>query len=106
MEGQMSFFGGVPFQSHSDTSRAAAALIEPRTGSLRHQVFAYLRHHGPATDEKIQEELGMPASTERPRRVELVRDGLVADTGQRALTHSGRRAVLWAVTSRGRRVAA
>ena len=46
--------------------------------------------------EQLQEALDMPASTERPRRVELVRGGLVRDTGARARTHSGRRAVLWA----------
>ena len=93
---QMPLFDGAPYQPHSDTSHEAAVYMQPRAGSLRRRVYDYLGRYGPATDRQLQEALDMPASTERPRRVELVRGGLVRDTGARARTHSGRRAVLWA----------
>jgi hypothetical protein len=87
----------LPFQSHSDTSLEAAESMEPKAGTLRWAVLWYLRDFGPATDERMQDVLQMPASTQRPRRVELVRAGFVYDTGRRALTRSGRHAVLWDV---------
>lgn len=85
----------APYQPHSDTSREAAERIEPRTGTLRASVLRFLRAYGPATDEQVQRALAMGPSTQRPRRVELVRAGLVRDSGQRGETDSGRRAVRW-----------
>lgn len=46
------------------------------------------------TDEEMQTRLGMNPSTQRPRRVELVRRGLVVEAGTRRTT-SGRLAVVW-----------
>jgi hypothetical protein len=82
-------------QAHSDTSRAAAAEIRPNAGTLRAKVLDCLRSSSGLTDEEIQNWLQMPASTQRPRRVELVRMGLVADSGRRRETMSGRFAVVW-----------
>lgn len=86
-----------PAQRHSDTSVAAAEAIKPRADTLRGIYLAWLTENGPATDEQAQEALSMPASTQRPRRVELCRAGLVRDSGRTALTRSGRRAVRWEV---------
>jgi hypothetical protein len=43
----------------------------------------------------MQAELQMQGSTQRPRRVELVRAGLVVDSGLRRRTFAGRSAVVW-----------
>lgn len=37
----------------------------------------------PLTDKEMQRILGMDGSTQRPRRIELVRMSMVADTGKR-----------------------
>jgi hypothetical protein len=79
------------------TSRAAAVAIQPNAGTLRAKVLEWLREHGPATDEEMQNGIPMPASTQRPRRVELVTAGLVVDSGTTRTTTSGRSAVLWRV---------
>jgi hypothetical protein len=92
---QLELFGETPYQRHSETSRAAAEHIEPRSGTLRAVVLRCLRTDGPMTDEDLQIATGMGESTERPRRVELVRAGLVRDSGQRCEVMSGRLAVLW-----------
>ena len=86
-----------PSQPHSQTSQQAAGGIRGRTNVLRQQVLAYLDHQGAlgATDEEIQEALGLNPSTQRPRRVELVREGKVGDSGERRPTRSGRSAVVW-----------
>ena len=42
-----------------------------------------------------QQILGMPGKTQRPRRIELVQQGLVRDSGQTRRLPSGRSAVKW-----------
>ena len=86
-----------PFQRHSETSRAAAAAIYGKTGSSRRAVYDWLRSRGElgGTDEEICAWTGLSSSTVRPRRVELVRDGLVVESDARRRTQSGRWATVW-----------
>jgi hypothetical protein len=94
-------FDDPPAQRHSPTSVAAAEAIRPATGRLRMAVLEYLRSCGQngATDDEMQDALngtlGMGPSTQRPRRIELVEAGLVADSGRTRLTKAGRKAVVW-----------
>lgn len=90
-------FPDPPAQRHSETSRAAALSMKPRAGNLRALVLAFIRSRGEggATDEEIQEALAMPASTQRPRRIELVSGALVVDSGLTRPTRSGRQATVW-----------
>lgn len=83
-----------PAQRHSETSVAAAEAIKPSAGTLRERVYSFLLEFGGHTDEQIQDALAMDPSTERPRRVELARAGLVEQVGE-ARTRSGRRAAVW-----------
>jgi hypothetical protein len=94
---QRTLFDPVPpAQRHSATSQAAAEEIAPRAGTLRAAVLATLQHAiDGLTDEQMQDMLGMGASTQRPRRVELVQAGLVRDSGRTRLTRSGRKATVW-----------
>jgi transcription initiation factor IIE alpha subunit len=48
------------------------------------------------TDEEMQTRLEMNPSTQRPRRIELARRGMVVEAGTRR-TSSGRMAVVWRV---------
>lgn len=91
------FFGQAPFQSHSETSLAAAKQIEPHLGRLQIVVLDFLRQRGAygATDEEMQEALALNPSTQRPRRIELVAKGLVIDLGPKRKTRSGRLASIW-----------
>lgn len=88
-------FDAPPAQSHSATSRAAADSIAPAAGTLRYKLLAWLREHGPATDEQMQLGVPMTASTQRPRRCELVAAGYVIATDETRATSSGRQAVVW-----------
>lgn len=85
----------TPWVAGSSTSQEAARAIAPVTGTLRARVLVAIRQEGGVTDEEGMDLLEMPASTYRPRRVELVRDGLVRDSGQTRDTKSGRKAVIW-----------
>jgi len=94
-----------PAQQHSPTSREAAGRIAPVTGELRRRVYDFIRERGQegATDEEMQVALDMGPSTQRPRRVELVRGGFVIDSGRTRLTKSGRKAVVWIVANKEKR---
>lgn len=87
----------APFQKHSITSISAGESIEPKAGTLRAIVLGFLRGRGDlgATDEEMQDGAGIGASTQRPRRVELVERGLVVDSEGKRPTRSGRQAVVW-----------
>lgn len=89
----------APAQLHSDTSIEAARAIQPHMSRLRAMVFAYFSTRGKigATDEEVQQELHMPANTERPRRIELERMGLIVDSGEKRKTRAGRNASVWVV---------
>ena len=87
----------APYQRHSPTSIAAAVGIEPAAGTLRAKVLEYIRgagRHG-ATDEEIQTGARIGANTQRPRRVELLRARLIADSGRVRPAMSGKDAVVW-----------
>lgn len=94
-----------PHQKHSDTSREAAEEIRPSASSLRERVFKYIDGAGldGATDQQIQKALGMDPSTERPRRIELVRERRVFDSGRSRQPDSGRNAVVWITATEGRK---
>lgn len=88
----------APYQRHSDTSKAAAREIATDAGTLRERVYAYLLScPDGATDQEIQNALGMDPNTQRPRRVELVRAGRVRKTERTRKTTSGRAAAVWEV---------
>lgn len=54
-----------------DTSVEAAVRIEPHTMRLRSQVYAYIVTHGGATEREIEQGLGLPGNSTRPRLWEL-----------------------------------
>lgn len=84
------------------TSLKAAAAVYPRTGTQRRRVMdaiadATRRGHGGATDPEIQRHLDMSPNTERPRRLELVEQGFVADSG-RVRVENGHDHIVWCAT--------
>lgn len=85
------------YQRHSTTSKAAAVRIEPKAGTQRHAVLAWLRDMKTcgATDEEMQRVIPMSANSQRPRRQELVEDGWVVDSGRTRKTASFFDAVVW-----------
>jgi transcription initiation factor IIE alpha subunit len=88
----------LPYVTGSSTSEAAAVAARPSAATQREKVLDALQNVGPMTDEEIQHLLDMNPSTERPRRIELVADGKVTDSGLKRLTKSNREAVVWRAT--------
>jgi len=77
------------------SAMAADSLGNATLNAMQRRVLELLREnpHG-LTDEEQQAALAMNPSTQRPRRVELVRRGFVVEDGARK-TSSGRMAAVW-----------
>ena len=88
----------APAVKSSSTSMAAAESLTPqRMNALQKAVYLLLASEPEGlTDEQMQTRLGMNPSTQRPRRIELVRRGLVLEAGTRK-TASGRNANVWRI---------
>jgi hypothetical protein len=88
----------APAVNGSITSAAAADSLGPKTlNAMQRRVLELLAANPQGlTDEEMQRRLGMNPSTQRPRRIELARRGLVVTCGTRR-TSSGRNADVWRV---------
>lgn len=91
---QGQFFDRAPYQAHSPTSKDAAGQIAPNLGRLQAEVLRTLRVHGAMTDNELIAFLALSPSTIRPRRIELVKLGLVRQGGEKVAAN-GRRSALW-----------
>lgn len=102
---QLDSYLGVPFTPGSETSRAAAEFILPHIDTFRKKVLWLLVRSGEhgMTDQEVEGVIGCVRSTNQARRLELQRDGLVADSGRTRLTPSGCKATVWVATERGRK---
>ena len=92
--------GDPPAARERSTSVAAARHVRSPSKTFRGQVHDALRA-GPKTDEEICQATGLRGSTVRPRRLELLREGLVEDSGQVRPTRSGREAIVWRLRLEG-----
>lgn len=84
--------------SNQTTSREAAEAIERDLNSLEEQVLRFYRQVGEkgATDEECEIAMGKTGSrTTRPRRVSLVTQGFLVDSGETRKTRSNRTAIVW-----------
>ena len=92
------FVQRAPSVNGSITSaKAADSLGQATLNAMQRRVLELLAATPDGlTDEEQQRLLGMNPSTQRPRRIELARRGLVVEAGTRR-TASGRMAVVWRV---------
>jgi predicted transcriptional regulator len=88
-------YGGVPPHSNATTSRAAAESVKPHATRLARLVLEHVRARGGLTSAEAESELGLIHQTASARLRELVKLGLVADSGETRPTPSGRRAIVW-----------
>lgn len=93
----MNYNNHPPFQSGSDTSKTAADRAAPTAGTIRAQVYDYIRTCGSGgrTDNEIELGLKMLRQTVCARRRELVLSGHIVDSGRRRKTQTGRPSVVW-----------
>jgi len=85
-----------PHQAGNAPSAAAAASIKSVRTSIHQQIITYLmsKPNG-ATDQMMQDDIGIEPNTQRPRRRELQEGNIIKDSGRTAATRSGRKATLW-----------
>lgn len=91
-------FPDPPAQRHSRTSRQAAERIKDHAPSIRERVYEVIRREGPISDQRLASTLGLAENSIRPRRVELVAEGLVRAHYETVLTASNRQATAWVLS--------
>jgi hypothetical protein len=101
--------GEAPTAGSRAARKAAALLVEPRPGTKRRAVLDAVaavardvRTVG-LTDVEIQRATGLSPNSARPRRVELVNGGWLADSG-RTREHFGREHTVWVLTEKAARL--
>jgi hypothetical protein len=87
-------------QSDPDTSHEAASRVAPKASTDRLRVLHCLQDAGAQgkTDFELAEELGGLQTSLGVRRGELVKLGLVENSGTRRNSPSGSPAIVWRVT--------
>ena len=89
-----------PHQKGSDTSREAARNVARGAPTKRAEVYGYILARGDAgaTDAEIEGGLSMLRQSVCARRNELVKLGMIRDSGRRRTSlHTGRRCAVWVV---------
>jgi hypothetical protein len=92
----------VGLASRRETTRGSAARLDAEwVCAEQRKIVEAIKTHGGLTDEQIQDLLRMPPNSQRPRRKELERRGVIRDSGRRRPTRSGRAAIVWAISMLG-----
>ena len=89
-----------PHHKGSDTSREAARSVAEDAPTQRSEVYGYILARGQAgaTDAEIERGLSMLRQSVCARRNELVRLGMIRDSGRRRTApHTGRLCAVWVV---------
>lgn len=76
------------------TSEQAALGVVPAAMTLRERVLTAIRLKA-GTPEELAMRLDAPVMNVRPRCSELLRKGLIRDSGQRRRALGGRQAIVW-----------
>jgi transcription initiation factor IIE alpha subunit len=77
------------------TSIAAAWSMLPKSGSQRRKVYDAILEADGLTDEEIETATGLTGNSVRPRRYELLQDGLIEASGETRKTKQGNAAIVW-----------
>lgn len=93
---------GARHRNASDTERAAAWAVLPRSGSQRMKVLAAFAENWSTglTDVEVASVTGMHFQSSQPRRHELMKGGWVVDSGERRPTGKGGTAIVWRLSDK------
>jgi len=90
------------FENGVWTSAVAAEMAKPFKPNVEYRITEYLLRcgsHG-ATDQEIQDALGIDGNTERPARRQLEKDKRVRRTRRWRFTRARRPAIVWVAVRR------
>jgi hypothetical protein len=85
------------FKNGAWTSAHAAKEAEQFKPQVRHEILAelHVRKGLGATDQELERAILRPGNTLRPGRVDLVKEGLVIDSGKWRFTEARKPAKVW-----------
>jgi predicted transcriptional regulator len=84
----------------TETSKLSYAMIQDFLGEKQYEVYMYIKLHPGQTDTEIAKGLGYEdVNSVRPRRFELVDQGLVCIAGKRKCKYTGKVCIIWRASS-------
>lgn len=86
-----------PASGTRETSGAARESMREHAGRLRAAVLDTIRRLKGATCDRVEERLKLTHQTASARVHELMKAGDIVDSGKKANTRSGRKAIVWKV---------
>lgn len=92
-------YPSAPGFKDRDTSKQAAAAIAPVAATVRDLVADCYLFWGPMTADEVAGRLGLSILTVRPRVTELVKLGVIVDSGTRRRNASGRTAKVYQIST-------
>jgi hypothetical protein len=97
----MTRYPNAPGHRNVDTSVEAAVAIAPKLGRLQGLAEEAIRNAGRygLTTEELAARLEMDRWSIQPRTTELLRKGIVRDSGLRRPNVTGRRSIVWIATT-------
>jgi predicted ArsR family transcriptional regulator len=98
-------FADIDYPEHPgwkarETAITAANEVAHKAPRLRQMCLDQLTFSGPLTADECAARLGLDKLSIRPRFSELVAKGHIADTGERRLNSSQKRAIVWSLARR------
>lgn len=79
------------------TSEEAARVIAPKAAILREKLYTAFQRYGAMTADEACEVSGVSILAGRPRVSEMVRLGILMDTGTRRPSSTGKTSAVWAI---------
>lgn len=85
----------APFVAGSDTSEAAAISVSGCAKTMQEVIRRLFVYHGGLTCDEVERSLGLRHQTASARIRDLALRSHIVDSGERRVTRSGRKAVVW-----------
>ncbi len=99
------YVGRPGFAAGSETSEAAADLVEPEVSKRQRVVLVELLRRGSCTADGFAQRTGRFHNSYSPRFTELSKKGLIESTGKKLRTRSGGLAFVYRLTEAGAELA-
>lgn len=90
---------GAP-HNNTDTSIEAARQAADKAPTQKDRIVAFIEAAGPLTEDELEVSLRLLRSAVCARVNELVKQGILRDSGMRRLTRFGAKAVIWERTDK------
>lgn len=85
----------IPTNEHSDTSVHSRDILDRKKNNYRERILNFIKDHCGSTCDQVEVGLELRHQTASCFIRFLTQDGFLRDSGERRITRTGRRAIVW-----------